>query len=163
MAQLLGSTELSPGCLYSPLVPQGTINVQWAPAPLAEGPGEITEVRLHPPMFQNQILTTHHHPSSLLVPVALRVPVERGEHDGEDPGSVVTYQAHDVLVVPVIESALRHLVGTVGLRGGMQFTMPRLSVFWEAGAGMFCAWVSPGNGGWRRTWQAGGRVAPSLC
>lgn len=109
MAQLLGSTELSPGCLYSPLVPQGTINVQWAPAPLAEGPGEITEVRLHPPMFQNQILTTHHHPSSLLVPVALRVPVERGEHDGEDPGSVVTYQAHDVLVVPVIERPLGHL------------------------------------------------------
>lgn len=52
------------------------------------------------------------HPRPLLVPVALGVPVECREHDGEDSGSIVTYQAHDVLIVPVIESTLCHLVGT---------------------------------------------------
>ena len=45
----------------------------------------------------------------LLVPVALGVLVEGRKHDGEDLGSVVTDQTHDVLVVPVIQSSLCHL------------------------------------------------------
>ena len=45
----------------------------------------------------------------VLVPVALGVLVERGEHDGEDLGRVVADQTHDVLVVPVVQSPLSHL------------------------------------------------------
>ena len=44
-----------------------------------------------------------------LVPVGLGVAVQRGEHDGKDPGRVVADQAHDVLVVPVVQRSLRHL------------------------------------------------------
>ena len=45
----------------------------------------------------------------LLVPVALGVLVEGGEHDGEDLSGVVADQTHDVLVIPVIQSSLCHL------------------------------------------------------
>ena len=61
-----------------------------------------------------------------LVPVILAVPVEGGEHDGQDGGGVVTDQAHDVpkqddlevaqewneehlLIIPVVKGSLRHL------------------------------------------------------
>ena len=44
-----------------------------------------------------------------LVPVGLGVAVQRGEHDGQDPGRVVADQAHDVLVVPVVQRPLCHL------------------------------------------------------
>lgn len=36
----------------------------------------------------------------------LGVPVEYREHDEKDCGSVVTYQVHDVFIVPEIESTL---------------------------------------------------------
>lgn len=89
-------------------------------SPLAQWPYEATGSLVLPPShrFPNQSPTTQPYPSHLLVPVALRVPVERGEHDGEDSGSIVTYQAHDVLIVPVIESTLCHLVGTGGAQQG---------------------------------------------
>lgn len=45
----------------------------------------------------------------LLVPVGLRVAVQGREHDGQDLGRVVADQAHDVLVVPVVQGPLRHL------------------------------------------------------
>lgn len=38
----------------------------------------------------------------LLVPVALGVFVESRKHDGENLGSIVTDQTHDVLIIPVI-------------------------------------------------------------
>ncbi len=44
-----------------------------------------------------------------LVPVGLGVAVQRWEHDGQDLGGVVTDQAHDVLIVPVIQSSFCHL------------------------------------------------------
>lgn len=44
-----------------------------------------------------------------LVPVGLGVAVEGWEHDGQDLSSVVTDQAHDVLIVPVVQSSLCHL------------------------------------------------------
>lgn len=45
----------------------------------------------------------------LLVPVTLGVLVECWEHDGEDFGCVITDQAHDVFIVPVVQRSLRHL------------------------------------------------------
>ncbi len=50
---------------------------------------------------------------TVLVPVALGVLVESGKHDGEDLGGIVTDQAHDVLIVPVIQcsfSNLEHII-----------------------------------------------------
>lgn len=44
-----------------------------------------------------------------LVPVGLGVAVERWEHDGQDLGGVVADQAHDVLIVPVVQSSFCHL------------------------------------------------------
>ena len=41
--------------------------------------------------------------------MGLGVAVKCWEHDGQDFGSVVTDQTHDVLIVPVIQSPLRHL------------------------------------------------------
>lgn len=38
----------------------------------------------------------------LLVPMTFGVLIKGREHDGEDFGSIVTYQTHDILVVPVI-------------------------------------------------------------
>lgn len=45
----------------------------------------------------------------LLVPVTLWVLVECWEHDGEDFGCVITDEAHDVFVVPIVQRSLRHL------------------------------------------------------
>ena len=45
--------------------------------------------------------------------MGLGVAVERWEHDGQDLGGVVTDQAHDVLIVPVMQSSLCHLNNTV--------------------------------------------------
>lgn len=56
-------------------------------------------------------------PQCILVPVAFGVPVERRKHDGEDTGSIVTDQAHDVLIVPVVQGTLCHLAGTVEVSG----------------------------------------------
>lgn len=47
--------------------------------------------------------------SDSLVPMGLGVAVECREHDGQDPGSVVADQTHDVLIVPVVQSSLGHL------------------------------------------------------
>lgn len=44
-----------------------------------------------------------------LVPVGLGITVQRREHDGQDLGGVVADQAHDVLIVPVVQSSLCHL------------------------------------------------------
>lgn len=100
-------------------------------------------------------------PRALLVPVALGVPVERRKHDGEHTGSVVTDEAHDVLVVPVVEGSLCHLARRNGVqRAPLRLSRPAppcLHSVWETGSGL------PGNGGWRHTWRAGGREAPSLC
>lgn len=49
---------------------------------------------------------------AVLVPVTLGVLVESGEHDGQDLSSVVTDQAHDVLVVPVIQCSFSNLQQT---------------------------------------------------
>lgn len=46
---------------------------------------------------------------AVLVPVTLGVLVESGEHDRQDLGSVVTDQAHDVLIVPVIQCSFSDL------------------------------------------------------
>lgn len=48
----------------------------------------------------------------VLVPVALGVLVESREHDGEDLGCIVADQAHNVLVVPVVQRPLCHLEST---------------------------------------------------
>lgn len=48
-------------------------------------------------------------PTDCLVPVVLGVPVEDKENDGEDLGRTVTYQAHDVLIVLIINSTFCHL------------------------------------------------------
>lgn len=44
-----------------------------------------------------------------LVPVGLGITVQRWKHDGQDLGGVVADQAHDVLIVPVVQSSLCHL------------------------------------------------------
>lgn len=44
-----------------------------------------------------------------LVPVGLRVVVERGEHDGQDDRRVLGDQRHDVVVVPVVKSTFGDL------------------------------------------------------
>lgn len=48
-----------------------------------------------------------------LVPVGLGVAVEGWEHDGQYLGGVVTDQAHDVLIVPVVQSSFCHLTNTL--------------------------------------------------
>ena len=72
---------------------------------------------------------SHHQrsPRALLVPVAFGVPIECRNHDGEDAGSIVADEAHDVLIVPVVEGALRHLARRVELSGhSLQFSTPAL-------------------------------------
>jgi len=44
-----------------------------------------------------------------LVPVLLGDPIKSRKHDCQDNGRVLFYQAHNVLVVPVIQSPLSHL------------------------------------------------------
>ena len=44
-----------------------------------------------------------------LVPVVLGVPVQRWEHERQHGGGVIADQAHDVLVVPEVQGALRDL------------------------------------------------------
>lgn len=125
-------------CLVS-FLPQGPINVQWTPTPLAEEPDKTAGplVLPHPHRFQNQSPTVQPHPRPLLVPVALGVPVERREHDGQDSGSIVADQAHDVLIVPVIECTFCHLVGTGGTQWGHGLLLLKNPVrFWEARAGV---------------------------
>lgn len=111
--------------------------MQWRPTPLAEGRDKTAGplVLAHPHRFQNQSPIAQPHPRPLLVPVALGVPVECREHDGEDSGSIVAYQAHDVLIVPVIECTFCHLVGTGGTQWGLLLLKNPLG-FWEAGAGV---------------------------
>lgn len=43
------------------------------------------------------------------VPVLFGDPVEAGKHDGQDDAGVLLDQAHDVLVVPVVQSSLCNL------------------------------------------------------
>lgn len=119
---------------------------------LTAWPGEIPVSSSTPTVLNTRV---PHQPtlSGLLVPVAFGVPIERRKHDREDTGSVVTDEAHDVLIVPVVEGALCHL----SRRSAAQHSRPALPSSETVGL------VSPGNGGWRHTWQAGGRGAPSLC
>lgn len=49
---------------------------------------------------------------SLLVPVGFWVAVQSGEHNWQNLCCVVADQAHDVLVVPVVQSSLGHLKRT---------------------------------------------------
>lgn len=49
---------------------------------------------------------------AILVPVALGVLVESRKHDGEDLSGIVADQAHDVLVVPVIQRSFSNLEHT---------------------------------------------------
>ncbi len=51
-------------------------------------------------------------PSVLLVPVGLGVAVQSREHNRQNLCCVVADQAHDVLVVPVVQSSLCHLQKT---------------------------------------------------
>lgn len=73
--------------------------------------------------------------------MAFGVPIERRKHDGEDAGSVVTDQAHDVLIVPVVEGALCHLGGQWSQRHSAQSSRPAPSNLESVGV------VLPGNGG----------------
>lgn len=61
-------------------------------------------------VYLSQAIITH---SDSLIPVGFGIAVEGWEHDWEDFGSIVTDQAHDVLVVPVVKSSLRYLHDTV--------------------------------------------------
>lgn len=45
----------------------------------------------------------------LLVPVTLGVLVESWKHDWEDFGCVIADQAHDILIVPIVQRSLCHL------------------------------------------------------
>lgn len=49
------------------------------------------------------------HAGSLLVPVTFGVLIKSREHDGEDFGSIVTDQTHDIFIVPVIQCPLSNL------------------------------------------------------
>lgn len=44
-----------------------------------------------------------------LVPVGFGIAVKGREHDGEDLGSVVADQAHDILIIPVVQRSLCYL------------------------------------------------------
>lgn len=45
----------------------------------------------------------------LLIPVGLGIAVQGWEHDGQDLGRIVTDEAHNVLIIPVIQRSLCHL------------------------------------------------------
>lgn len=47
---------------------------------------------------------------NLLVPMAFGVLIKSRKHDGKNFGSVVTYQTHDILVVPIIQCSFRNLM-----------------------------------------------------
>lgn len=49
------------------------------------------------------------HVGFLLVPMTFGVLIKSREHNGENFGSIVTDQAHDILVVPVIQRPLSNL------------------------------------------------------
>lgn len=86
------------------------------------------------------------HASVLLVPMALGIPVECREHDGEDSGSIITDEAHDVLIVPVIEGTLCHLVGRSGTQVWLLWAVPCHVLGSSAWARM--GWEGlPGSGG----------------
>lgn len=65
-----------------------------------------------------------------LVPVGLGITVQGWEHDGQDLGGVVADQAHDVLIVPVVQSSLCHLTAqeVLACEGGC-IQQPEYGVF----------------------------------